>query len=149
MRRLLAREQGAELIDLALERPEADGAEAEREPPGEARADGQPQPPRRQRGERPRRRRGRDRRAQPRHEDADAQTDASGALSGQGECDEGVVVEQRRVVDPRAVEAEVLGEPDVLGRGGDRREHRADPRRPAHRRLSSSPAIETSVTVGV
>ena len=62
------------------------------------------------------------------HHDTDTESDPRCALGGEGERHERIVVEQRRVVAPRTIEAQFLGQGDVLGRVA----HRGEERRQVH-----------------
>ena len=121
---LVAGEECPQVLDLALQCDEGHGTQTEREAPGETGAhrdddtSGCECRQRTQSGSRGHRC------PKAGHHDTDTKSDPRCALSSEGERHERIVVEQRRVVAPRTIKAQFLGQGNVSGcvtHGGEER----------------------------
>ena len=122
-------EQAAHLRDVRARLGPRHRGLAERHPPGEAGADRDHHPARRQGLERGDRARLGQRVPQPRDQHRGAEADPLGVLRDLRERDPHVGIERRRVVEPDALVPELLGQPGVLHHVGSRRERARDLKR--------------------
>ena len=122
----LAGQESTQLTHVGLGGRPRQGLLVHHEPPGEPRADRDRESARCHAGDGGDGRRGGHHVAQARNEHCSAEPDPARALGDEGEVDPDVLVDGRRVVEPHALEAELLGEHGEVGGGRLRRETDGD-----------------------